>query len=572
MRTTTTVLWSLLAVAGIGALGLWALAGAAPRDEHEVVLEDGRARPQGDLLVMATAAPIRQRNLLTCTDSLARNHLLARVYDTLARIDEDEVRLVPAVVRDWQPGREARTFELELRDDVVFADGTPMQVEDVLLPFELAAAGHPLPGSIWPALRAVEHVEPSGPWRLRLTLREAGYAALERVLVRCPVVCRAAVEDAVAAAAHAAGDAAAPAVGDPRFGELLLGVSECGPGSGPYRLASATDRELLLLQNEHSWQRATDRAGWNLAGIRLRHFGDPAALRAALGAGDVDFAPDRDPEATLAADATLAREYRALVYGYRTIGVCFIVWNHERAPFRDAGVRRALGMAMDTAAIARLLGPRAEQARGWFHPAYGRDDDVPPLGRDLGALRPALRGARGEAEGAKPLELELLVHEGTPDHRAALELCAADLARAGVVLTVQSAAVPVLQQRIGARDFDGYVYFFSPDVWNDGYAVFHSSQATATGMNWMRYRSAAADRALEAVRGAADQEARQRAFHELASVLRDEQPVTVLYYPRSTALLHRRFQGRAVTGAGFTPRFLWVEPSAQRHRVRTTPR
>ncbi len=551
----------LLPVAVVAALGYWVL--------HT---ESRRPHPQGDHYVPRYSDGPATVNPFTAQDAVARKAVLELTHDRLLALDED-AELVPALAQRFTGSADGRTFVLELRDGATFADGAPVTMRDVMLPWEIHRAGHALAGPVFGGLALLESAQPLDQRRLQLVLRQRHFAGLGQVATSWIVVQRRWFEAEVARLAAAAQEPVPAGPADPRFAHWLREIKLCGPGTGPYQLGRDArtgepmwDRnvDLWLTANPGSWRRQAQPECWNLAGIRLLFVRDPAGVRAALRRQEIDFTEDSDAERTLTDDPELAAHYRAHVYSYRTLGPWFVVWNHEHEALRDARVRRALAMLFDRERIALLLAPRAIPPTGWFAAATGRvPADLQPLPHDVDAAR-ALLTESGFGP-ARPLSLGVLIPD-VPDAHAVLDLAMPDFARAGVELRKEPMAFAVFLERRKQREFDAFLYLWNPDPWNDPSEVFHSAQATAAGNNWMHYRSADMDRVLEAACAELDAAKRQRHWAEFCRIFERDQPVTMLYHQRLSALLHRRFQGVEVGTWGLTLKHWWVEPQDQRYR------
>jgi ABC-type transport system substrate-binding protein/DNA-binding SARP family transcriptional activator len=126
------------------------------------------------------------------------------------------------------------------------------------------------------------------------------------------------------------------------------------PGTGPYRIASVTRRELRLVRNPyfHKWSHAAQPDGnpdvivWRVAGSRRAAVDEVARGRADWFFGLVPASYLR----------SLRLRYPSQLHANPTTIVDFIPLNTRRPPFDDVRVRRALNYAIDRAKIARWYG------------------------------------------------------------------------------------------------------------------------------------------------------------------------------------------------------------------------
>ena len=146
------------------------------------------------------------------------------------------------------------------------------------------------------------------------------------------------------------------------------------PGTGPYRIAELTDRELRFARNPRfrEWSHAAQPDG-NPDAIVWRFARSAGAAAAAVERGEADWlfglvAPSRLP--------ALRRSSAGQLHVNRSLIFDFIPLNTHVAPFDDVRVRRAVNLAIDRDRITRM---------------YGGADVAPPLCQ---ALLPGMRGYR----------------------------------------------------------------------------------------------------------------------------------------------------------------------------------
>jgi len=100
----------------------------------------------------------------------------------------------------------------------------------------------------------------------------------------------------------------------------------------------------------------------------------------------------------------------------------------------------------------------------------------------------------------------------------------------------------------------------------DPYQIWHSSSA-AGGSNFGNFKNPESDRLIEQARLEFDDEKRNQLYWRWQELMRDEQPVTFLYYVTEAAAYSRRF--RDVEWLPLRPGYdlmsWWVPKSAQKH-------
>lgn len=571
----------LVAVVGAVAVGLslWALRFAPSGAWPNVALDRARPLPQGDFLVGAFPEP-SHLNPLTSIDPAVGNWVVRFTHDTLREVDAVSGRVGPALAVGMVSESDG-SVRIDLRTDARFADGTPVTAADVVFSHTCArAAGLPMSAMVR-AAGMLSSLETTGPHALRGHGLQAHWAALDVFATGLVVLSRAAVESRLAARAREKG-VAAPTLEDAALATWLAELPDAGPGSGPYRLASAAPdrgagepglawqrgRHLDLVQNPHAWRRQATPLAWNLAGFRHRFVTDRAAQLALLRGEEIDWLAG-DVRALLAQDELLRTHYRVVVYDAYALGHFMVVWNCTSGPLADARVRRALASLFDRDTIvANLLSGDATPAAAWFKPGSPEcPSDLAPPPYDVDAAIALLRAAGIGGDGQPPLRIEIVGAAQEPLHRRILELARPAFAAAGVDLVPQMVEAGVLRERLQRRDFMGLLAVkYHQDPWIDPWPNFHSSQAGPGGQNWMGFVDAETDRLLDAARAARDTQTRIDAHRAFCRRMHELQPVALLVHPRTALLLHRRFEDVEIGVAGLSPKLWWVRPENQLHR------
>ena len=562
----------LLVAAAVAALALWTFvqnpAGAVEPPE----LRTDRARPQGDAWVSMVDEP-RSLNPFTTASATARSLVLRFVFDTLADWDAERQQLRPALAARIDSAADGRTHTFTLRDGVRFSDGTPLTMDDVRFTFDVARDPEVVLASIGPAMRLVETLTVLDERRFTVTLALDHFAALPRVATGWPVVQKRHFLAAVQELARARGVPPPGGPGAPGFGGLLMEVSLCGPGTGPYRLgrlvgsgapAWIANRSLTLVQNPTSWRLDAEPECWNLGALQLDFVTDRAAQIARVRAQKADWLFVPDAEAFLEANPDIARHYRYLVYDYEALGHYFVLWNHRRPPLDDARVRRALTMLFDRESLVRtVFGGRGRIAAAWFKPGTPSYPSAPaPLPFDVEAARALLRDA-GVADGWR---LELTLAAGVQEHRKIYETARAAFRQAGIELVDRPLEAPQLDAARRSGEFDGLLGIQYHEPWIDPFDELHSSQAGA-GQNWGAVADPEMDRLLEAARVERDPTARAALHQQFNARFHELQPVTLLVHPLASLLFHSRFRDSEPTRSGLVPKRWWVAPEERLHGV-----
>lgn len=372
------------------ALALLALAAACtPGGDGGAAAPAAAGSRVGGTLVVAVGQP----GSVDPLDAYEPNGLLiARTMcDTLVDIDPRSGEVVPGLAESWTISDRGAQISFRIRDGARFSDGSRVTAEDVVYSLSRAAspgfAGRsadllePIAG--WPAMRGAEK---SGDPRARRRL--LGVQAVTGDTVR--ILLQRSQADAVGLFSH---PVTAPVSRDATRADPDRATRQpvC---SGPYRLDrpwSPADRSIVLSAvpgyRGRSSVRGRGGAGY-AARIELRVGGGAAAAA-------VDTRGGSDPAPGLA-------RMTGPSPGAELIGLP----QGQTSPYRLAGVRQALSLALDrTRLVERTGSGRREVARGFIPPTLA------------GTFRPAACGsaapARADVARAKRLLAQSTVDLGT---------------------------------------------------------------------------------------------------------------------------------------------------------------
>lgn len=569
MRPLPLLLVLLVALFGV-ALALKVMWGSQPGDGGAPGTPASMPRylggkPQGHVYTGQAGEPA-DINPFTTYDAVARSQVLAYTHDTLLERDIDTGELIGALAESWQVAPDGRSCTFTLRDGVVFSDGSPLTMADVLFGLELAQAGHLPLGFVGTAFRRVASAEALDARRLRVQLDGRHFAAVAVLGTGWVVASRRFFVEQVRR--RLASGEELPDVASPRFAELLDQVDEqCGPGTGPYQLIHEPGGEshwrrrqdLLLTRHEACWRRSVRPGRWNFAAMRLL-FRDQVGARNALLRGELDWYADPQLDQLLAAHPALGERYRKLLFDVPRLGCYRIVWNCRRPPFDDVRVRRALAMLIDRSELLEVFAGAARPAVAHAKPGTPEYPDVAPLPFDPKAARVLLREAGFDPAAGRPLRLRLLALQGNEPLRRIVELFAGAARKVGIDLDVRPRDMAAFVAEKKEGDWDGLLALQFFETWNDPYRFLHRDGTENEG-GW---RNAEADRLAEAARVELDADERARLWRQLHELAHREQPVALLVHPLAAVLFNRHIEDCEPGPLGLSPHRAWVPPDYQR--------
>lgn len=465
----------------------------------------GGGRPEGNAIVVAWAnSPVNLDPRVGADEASQKAHQL--LYTTLVRIDAKlkvapelaELELVDPV-----------TYVARLRHGVLFHNGRELTSEDVVYTFRsfLDPAFRGRSG----AYRQLASVEAKDRFTVEFKLKEP--------FGSFPV-------------------------------NLVMGIVQVGSGdanarqpigTGPYRMKSFVQDDRLVLEpfDQYFGERAKN-------AVVLKVVPDDTMRGLELRKGTVDLVVnDLSPDIAF----QLRTEGHLGVHEAPGTDYAYIGLNQRDAVLQHAGVRRAIGYAVDRDAIVKYL------RRGFATVAVGI---VPPMSwafeknvfdftHDPAEARRLLDEAGfPDPDGDGPLpRFRLSLKTSTSEvYRVQAAAIQADLARVGIEADVKSSELQTLFADVLRGNFQMYtlqwVGVTDPDMLR---RVYHSRQKPPAGLNRVHYSNPEVDRLIEAAASAVDDDARREFYTRAQQLIADDVPYISLWYKTNVAVFQRDIHG-----------------------------
>lgn len=315
-------------------------------------------------------------------------------------------------------------------------------------------------------------------------------------------------------------------------------------GTGPFRLVSRSDTEIMLERNPDYWDKARVPT---VSGLLFRVIKNPQARLAELEKGTVDIMPLPSElySAVLKGNNELRGELsdRFVLDVYRTFNHHLIGFNRERVP--NIHLRRAIAYAINRAEIVRtLLFGFADVISGPVPPAMRGYAQIPDaLGFESARARQELAesGYQGES-------IDLYVHDIANSEKVGA-IVQQQLKDVGINVKLTKLDYGALVGRAiqgEASMFNMFaeIVFSSPEplLLN----LFSSQKIPVP--NFWRYQNPEVDTALESLRGIADESVRLVKSAAIEREIIQNVPAVFLYSERHVLLRSRRVTSVVVNG------------------------
>ena len=502
---------------------------------------------QGDWSVSALTGGIKTISPLVSSDATA-SEIQAYVLEGLITRDPDTLEWTGLIAKDWTISDDGLIITFNLRNDVYFSDGEPLDSSDVVFSFDFIMNEKIQAPRHRAYLEKIKQVTANGPYKVTFTFKEPYFEAFS-LAGGLEVMPEHFYKEYLET----------PEVFNESKGFLM--------GSGPYQLADAKswtpeNGNVELIRNTRYWgdvQPSYDKILWRViqnASARLTTYRN----------GDVDAYGARPIEyEKLKKDKQIMSKSQQFEYMPPVVGYSYIGWNQERKGeptlFVDKRVRQAMTYLIDRDRVNKdiFLG-YAETAISPFSPrSKQHDPNLKPREYNIEKGKALLKEAgfedrdnNGVLENAdgKPLEFELTYFQGNEDTQRMILLLKDLYAKAGVKLIPSPQEWPVMIELLDKKDFEAITLGWTSGLETDIFQMFHGSQAKTNGDNFINYKNPELDKLIDEARKTVDSEKRMPIWQKAEDVMYDDQPYTFLFRRKTLAFIDKRISNLKLTKLG----------------------
>jgi peptide/nickel transport system substrate-binding protein len=473
------------------------------------------------------------------------NPVVNQITEGLVTLDTNS-NIVPQLAKSWRQTDDL-TYIYEVRDDIVFSDGTPMTMDDVL--FSLKRIQDPEYGTYFSWLyEDVASFTQSAAWQLTIKLTKPS-----AVFKYYPTTAGGRIISKAYFDKHAQD-----------FGTAQGGIL----ATGPFVYQSWTSgQEIVLKRNPNYWNKQAAAANI-IDTIVFKIIPEDTTRVIAMRDGSVDFTvnPPLDMIDDLASDRNLT------LTSVDTYSLTYLAFNTQRAPFDDVNVRKAVYHALNLPEFHRniiktagspgtvlpfgttLYGDNAAKWRDYLStgPSYGYDltkarsylaQSAYPDGFNCDVIISASSMVNARAlflqNALNALNIKVSIRQMTGEEQ--------DTYQSGGVFDAN-----------GKRDYDmlfgGWEADY-PDLNGSIEIMYASSQAGENGYNAAAYSKPEVDALIEAQRSTVDSAKRFEIQKQMMDIVINDVAYIIFDYPTKQSVLNRKYSGVAIN-----PAWLWVLP------------
>ncbi|WP_186387152.1 ABC transporter substrate-binding protein [Stappia sp. TSB10P1A] len=409
-----------------------------------------------------------------------------------------ELEIVPMLATAWSWSEDGKVLTMDLREGVVFHDGTPFDAQAVKANIERSKT---LPESRRKSeVQSIESVEVTGPMQVAITVNEPDATLLAQLSDRAGMM----ISPSAASAAGA------------DFGANPV----C---SGPFVFKERIQQDRIVLTRFADY--------WNADAI---HFDsvtflpipDTTVRLANLRSGDLDML-----ERLAATDAASVKADSRLVYadavslGYQ--GITINIGNGERGdnPFgNDPRLRQAFELTLDRDAINQVVfeGVFAPGNQPFPPTSPWYDKEVPIPTRDIAKAKELMKEA-----GHETFELEVQV-ANNPVQTQLMQVVQSMATEAGFIVRLKSMEFASLLADQTAGNYQASQVGWSGRTDPDG--NIHQFLTCNGGINDSKYCNPEVDALLDKARTSNDIAVRKESYDAALKILSQDLPIIYLYH------------------------------------------
>jgi len=460
------------------------------------------------------------------------------VGDTLVTKDFDK-NIVPSLATKYEVSDDGLVWTFEIREGVMFHDGTPADAAAIKASFERALAPETASPIASGLLGPVDTISVEGS-TLRVTLKEPFAIFLDNMTDprSAPIS---------VAAAEQAGD---------QFGRKPI-------ATGPWKVAEwQSGTQIVLERNpDYAWGPAFlhDGAAY-IDRLVYRIMPEPATAMTAFEAGEVDQVSINPPDVERIESSG---KYQIVKFLRNGVGL-FMEFNVTKSPFDDITVRQAMNYAINKEDVLQTgLDGLGEIAYGPLPPSIwgyweGIEDYAPSYNPDKALELLSQAGWTKNSDGllekdGQPFMFTLLTM-ATDTWSKSAQVVQAQLKQLGITMEIQTFEFATLLEKMKAGEhqagFMGYTYT-SPDIL---YVWFHSSNI-GSGLTLSHHKDDELDKMIEESRSESDEDKRLQLYQDIQKYIVDKALWVPLWINYNYIGLQKRIANARVHPEGFVALF-----------------
>ena len=499
------------------------LISCSKNNSQTIEYNDNYSIEKGGSLVNAMIGEPSNLIAMIAGDS-ASSAIAGNIFNSLIKYDE-KLNHAPELAEKWEISADQKTITFTLKDNLVWADGTPLTSEDVLFTWKLVTD----PNTRTPYASdylLVKKASTPDKNTFEVTYEET-YAPAIDTWASLHILPKHLLKD--------------EDINNTYF-------SRKPTGSSYYQLDKwVSGQQVSLKSNINSSQGLPQ-----IEQLISRIIPDTSSQFLELSADNIDLMSINPIQYQRVFPARKDMLEKINLYKELGNGYTYLGFNLKKAPFNNINVRQAINYAIDKDEVIKgvLLGlgePIASPYKPgtrWNNPnlkSYPYDPN-----KALKLLTKA--GYKKNQEGffeknGKVLAFEILTNQNKQREMTAV-LVQRRLREIGIDVTIRVLEwASFINQYIRTGDFNAVVLGWSLSLDPDQFNIWHSSQQGPGQFNFVGYENAEVDKLLEKGRKELDINKRELIYHKFSEQLLNDSPIVYLYAGYGLSAVNKRVQG-----------------------------
>ena len=502
---------------------LASLLSCSNNNSQAIDYKDNYSTEKGGILVNAMIGEPSNLIAMIAGDS-ASSTIAGNIFNSLIKYDE-KLNHAPELAKKWVISPDQKTITFTLKDNLVWADGTPLTSEDVLFTWQLVTD----PNTRTPYASdylLVKKASAPDKNTFEVTYEET-YAPAIDTWASLHILPKHLLKD--------------EDINNTYF-------SRKPTGSSYYQLNKwVSGQQVSLKSNTNSSQGLPQ-----IEQLISRIIPDTSSQFLELTADNIDLMSINPIQYQRVFPARKDMLEKINLYKELGNGYTYLGFNLKKAPFNDVNVRQAINYAIDKDEVIKgvLLGlgePIASPYKPgtrWNNPNLQPYPYSPKKALDL--LRKA--GYEKNEDGyfeknGKVLAFEILTNQNKQREMTAV-LVQRRLKEIGIEVTIRVLEwASFINQYIRTGDFNAVVLGWSLSLDPDQFNIWHSSQQGPGQFNFIGYENSKVDKLLELGRKELDANKREKIYHQFSEHLLNDSPIVYLYAGYGLSAVNKRVQG-----------------------------
>jgi peptide/nickel transport system substrate-binding protein len=485
--------------------------------------KDNYSTEKGGILVNAMVGEPSNLIAMIAGDS-ASSAIAGNIFNSLIKYDE-KLNHAPELAKKWVISPDQKTITFTLKDNLVWADGTPLTSEDVLFTWKLVTDPNTRTPYASDYLLVKKATTPDKN-TFEVTYEET-YAPAIDTWASLHILPKHLLKD--------------EDINNTYF-------SRKPTGSSYYQLDKwVSGQQVSLKSNTNSSQ--------GLPQIRQlisRIIPDTSSQFLELTADNIDLMSINPIQYQRVFPARKDMLEKINLYKELGNGYTYLGFNLKKAPFNDVNVRQAINYAIDKDEVIKgvLLGLGEPIASPYKPGTRWNNTNLQPYPyspkKALDLLKKAGYDKNEDGyfeKNGKVLAFEILTNQNKQREMTAV-LVQRRLKEIGIEVTIRVLEwASFINQYIRTGDFNAVVLGWSLSLDPDQFNIWHSSQQGPGQFNFIGYENSQVDKLLELGRKELNPNKREKIYHQFSEHLLNDSPIVYLYAGYGLSAVNKRVQG-----------------------------